>query len=1005
MKKNLILGFALSCMTMQAQQLKLQGVVTDGDQPLPGVSILVRGTSHGTVSDLDGNFSLDVDKGNVLVLSYLGYQTQTIKFTGQKDLHVQLREAINELSEAVVVGYATQKKATLTGSVASVNSETLNRRSVASLSTALQGTMPGVTVQQLSGEPGADGSSIRIRGVGSINSSSAPLVLVDGIEMDINQVDMSSVESISVLKDAASASIYGSRASNGVVLITTKRGKEGKASVSYSGYVTLQRPTNMPEVVGAAQYLQSELDSWDNAGIQTTPEAREARMKLIEDYNLYQADNWDRYDTDWRAATMNDNALMTNHNVAISGGNQSIQYYGSGTYTYQDGLIPNNNFDRVNIRMNADAQITKWMKFSMESNLRQSRTLRPSGATAKSIINTSLYMLPTLSAAKELDGNWGYGKNGNNPAALANASGKSRSHNSEVLVNGTLILTPIKDLNIQAQYSRRIVTSKSRNVLTPYTISLKGNVMGQYPSEDNVSEAWAETIRNYYRVQGTYTKGIGDHNVGLLVGFQAEDNTNTSFNAAMRGFELGKDYLGNGDMSTASAGGGASSWALMSYYARLNYNYKERYLLEVSARYDGSSRFVEDRWGVFPSVSAGWVLSEESFMESTEEWLDFLKLRGSYGLLGNQALNSNYPYAATIDAGYGYWFDKQVAPGVAQATLANPGISWEKSKQYNIGLDANLWNGKLTVTADYYVKKIYDMLMKFPLPYYAGMSPAYSNAGDMENKGWEISLGHRNTINDFTYGVTFTLSDTKNKVTNLYGNKFSDNSIMEGYPNGSIWGYKTDGYFTSWEDVENSPKLSSAARPGFVKYVKVYEGEGVDPMQIDSRDRVYLGDPFPHFEYGLNLNAAYKGFDLAMFFQGVGKRDVYMGGIGLKPFTNGSNLFTHQLDSWTEDNLDAEYPILLPENSSADNFQKSDKWVKNGAYLRMKNVVLGYTLPQSVLRKARIQNLRFYVSGQNLFTIDNFYDGYDPEVSYGGKLGGEFYPIMQTFTFGVELNF
>jgi TonB-linked SusC/RagA family outer membrane protein len=1005
MKRILFLFVLLCSVALQAQTFKLRGVVSDDRDPLPGVSIQIKGKAVGTVTGIDGAYTIDVSKGETLVASYVGYKTQEIIYRGEPVLNIKLKEAVEELQEAVVVGYAKQKKATLTGSVSSLSSSTLNKRTVASLSTALQGTMPGVTVMQTSGQPGDDGASIRIRGIGSINSTSSPLVLVDGIEMDINTVDMNTVESISVLKDAASASIYGSRASNGVVLITTKRGSEGKVSVTYNGYVSLQRPTNMPSVVSAADYLEAELASWDNAGRQTTDDVRAARLQLIQDYRTYQADNWERYDTDWKSATIYDNALMTSHNVGVSGGNKNLRYYGSGSYMYQDGLIPNNSYDRTNLRMNADANITSWMRFALETNLRQSNTITPAVGTPKSIINQALYMLPTLSAARELDGNWGYGKNGLNPTAEAYASGKSKSQNSETIVNGTLTITPIKNLDIEGQYSRRIVTSKTRKVITPYTVSLKGNIMGQYPAEDGVSEGWSETIRNYYRLQASYTNGIGQNNFRGLIGFQAEDNTNTAFSTSMRGFDLGKYYLANGDTSTSSSTGSGSAWSMMSYYARLNYNYGEKYLVEANARLDGSSRFIHDRWGFFPSISAGWVISQEKFMESTQDWLSFLKLRASYGLLGNQSIGSNYPYAATISSGYSYWFDKDISSGVVQASLANPYISWEKSRQYNIGVDATFWNGKLSVTGEYYIKQIYDMLMKFPLPYYAGTQPAYSNAGDMENKGWEINLTHRNKIGKFNYSVTFTLSDAKNKVTDLKGLSYEDKSIMEGYPLNGIWGYLTDGYYQNWDDVYNSPKLSSAARPGFVKYKKIYTGEGVDEMQIDSRDQVYLGDNFPHYEYGLNLTGQWKGFDLTVFFQGVCKRSIYMSGIGLKPFYNGSNLFKHQMDSWTEDNPNAAYPILLPEDSSTDNFQKSDKWVKNGAYLRLKNVMLGYSLPSNITRKMKISNLRFYVSGQNIFTIDGFYDGYDPETSYGGTTGGEFYPIMQTFTFGVDFKF
>ena len=375
-------------------------------------------------------------------------------------------------------------------------------------------------------------------------------------------------------------------------------------------------------------------------------------------------------------------------------------------------------------------------------------------------------------------------------------------------------------------------------------------------------------------------------------------------------------------------------------------------------------------------------------------------------MLGNQNIG-NYPYAAVVKPGYGYYLgdDKSLAPGVAQTTLSNSDISWEKSKQFDVGIDLSLWNGLLSITADYYIKNIYDMLLTFPLPYYAGMQPAYSNAGDMSNKGWEISIGHKNKIKDFNYGVTFTLSDNRNKITNLNGLNSQDKTMVEGYPNNGIWGYLSDGYYQDWDDVANSPKLSNSARPGYVKYKKINQGEGIDPMLIDSRDQVYLGDSFPHFEYGLNLNASWKNFDLTIFFQGVGQRSTFMSGIGLKPFANGANLFRHQMDSWTEDNRNAEYPILVPEANAADNYVRSDKWVRNAAYCRLKNMVLGYTLPQSLTKKLNIGSLRLYVSGQNLFTISNFYKGYDPEVSYGGNQGGEFYPIMQTFTVGVDLKF
>ncbi len=1006
MKKILFLIMMVSSVYINAQDFTVRGVVSDESDVLPGVSIVVAGTNQGTITDVNGKYSINVKKGSKLIFSYIGYRAHEA-VANQSTINVKMKTDAIQLEEAVVVGYATQKKATLTGAVSSVSSENLTKRNVASLSTALQGAMPGVTIQQTSGQPGSDGGQIRVRGIGSIKSDQDPLVLVDGIEMDINQVDANTVASVSVLKDAASASIYGSRASNGVILITTKRGKAGKVTTTYSGYLTVQRPTNMPEPVAAWEYLQAELNSWDNAGASVTNTQREQQLRWIEEQRTLKPDNWTRYDTDWKKETLKDNSLMHSHNVTVSGGSEDISFFASGSYLSQDGLIPNDNFDRTNLRLNADAKILSWMKLGIETNLRQSNLLNPGISTPKAIINQALYMLPHISAAKELDGNWGYGKNGINPTAAANASGEKKVRTSEALVNGTLTFTPIKGLELIGQYSRRQVSKRTRTLITPYLTSLSGMVKAEYPDHDSLKEEWEQTVRNYYRAQASYERAMNDHYAKLLVGFQAEDSEFTSFYGAKQGFDLERYYLDNGDGSTASSGGGANSWAMMSWYGRLNYNYQQRYLLEVNGRYDGSSRFTKNnRWGFFPSVSAGWVVSQENFLKNTTDIIDILKLRVSYGLLGNQNIG-NYPYAAVVKPGYGYYLgdDKSLAPGVAQTTLSNSDISWEKSKQFDVGIDLSLWNGLLSITADYYIKNIYDMLLTFPLPYYAGMQPAYSNAGDMSNKGWEISIGHKNKIKDFNYGVTFTLSDNRNKITNLNGLNSQDKTMVEGYPNNGIWGYLSDGYYQDWDDVANSPKLSNSARPGYVKYKKINQGEGIDPMLIDSRDQVYLGDSFPHFEYGLNLNASWKNFDLTIFFQGVGQRSTFMSGIGLKPFANGANLFRHQMDSWTEDNRNAEYPILVPEANAADNYVRSDKWVRNAAYCRLKNMVLGYTLPQSLTKKLNIGSLRLYVSGQNLFTISNFYKGYDPEVSYGGNQGGEFYPIMQTFTVGVDLKF
>ncbi|WP_445737198.1 SusC/RagA family TonB-linked outer membrane protein [Mariniflexile sp.] len=1013
--KRVIL-FLLLCvfsLNIEAQTKQIKGTVIDQDGfPLPGASVLVTGTKTGTSTDFDGNFVLDMPQNIASInVSYIGYKTKTVSTQGQTSFKIQLETSNVEMDEVVIVGYGVQKKATLTGAVGTIKGEDLNKRSVASLSTAIQGTVPGVTVQQTSGEPGNDGAQIRIRGIGSIGSNTFPLVLVDGIEMDINQVDMNTVETISVLKDAASASIYGSRASNGIVLITTKRGTEGKFKVSFDTYSTLQTPTNMPRVIKAADFLQAELNSLDNAGIILPNEQRVEREQIIEDQRNFKPDNWNRYDTDWRAATVKTTALMTNHSLTLSGGSKDFKYYGALTTLNQGGLIANNNFKRINIRVNTDANLNSWLKFSNEISYRDSEQLTPGISSPKEIINKSLYLLPTLSAVRELDGNWGYGKNGDNPVANAEDSGTRTLKSPEILFNATLTATLIQDLVFEAQYSYRKTEQRGTYILTPYKTSLKGIDLGFFPGTDGVQETWNQNIRNYFRAQASYVKTMGLHNSKILIGTQSEDNLFTDISASRRDFELDRYYLNNGDASTAVANGGATDWSIASFYGRFNYDYDNKYLFELSGRYDGSSRYIKDRWGLFPAVSVGWVVSKEKFMEPLKGVINFLKLRASVGVLGNQDLVStlnnanqaNYAYASRIEPGYSYWIDKQLAAGVAQTTLSNPNLSWESSKQQNFGVDANFFNNKLTATFDYYIKDIYDMLIAYPVTYYTGLNPTFLNSGDMQNKGFEASLNYRGKIGEFKYNVTAVLSNNENEVTSLLS-PFSDRSLTVGYPYQGIWGYVTDGYYRDSDDVANSPKLSNSAAPGYVKYVKT-DASGLNPNQITERDRVFLGDPFPHYEYSLNIAGNYKNFDFTLFFQGVGERKVVLSGIGLRPFFNGSNLFTHQLDSWTPDNLDAAYPILVPEANSADNFVVSDRWVKNGAYLRLKNVVLGYNLPKSFLEKTKIDGVRLYISGQNLFTLSSFYPGYDPEVNYGGRLGGEFYPIMQTYTIGANFKF
>lgn len=987
------------------QKKNVTGSVKDAaGMPLPGVSIVVKGTTKGTISDDQGNFALDdVSSEDILIFSFVGMLTQEASIGIQNQITVVLQEDAIGIEEVVAVGYGVQKKVNLTGAVQNVTSEDIVKRSASNTSNALQGLIPGVSVVQTSGQPGADGATIRIRGTGSLNSSSNPLVLIDGVEGDMNYIDMNTIESISVLKDAASASIYGSRASNGVILITTKRSKDGKLKVAYNGYVGVNTPTEMPDPVNAVEYM--EAINVARANSDQDPQYPES---LINDYKNLGADNLNRYDTNWKEEIIKDMALTHSNSVSISGGSQQVRFFGNAAYYYQDGQIKNNDYERLTLRLNTDADITAWMKVGVDVNIRQATTVRPSLDTPENIINKATTFVPVFSGINA-DGTWGYGQNGDNPIASVEASGLNTKISPELGVKGFVSLNPLQGLDVTASYSSRRLETKSDYFLKPYDTYEGGVYKTTYPATGTQKyEGWTQNIINQFNMQASYERQVEKHYFKLLGGIQTDEKLGRSFDASRKGYEFdGFEDIDHGDVATSTNGGSHWEWAMLSYYGRLNYNFKERYLFELNGRWDASSRFMEDsRWGFFPSVSAGWRISEEEFWNSVEHVVSNLKLRGSYGTLGNQDIYSYFPYAATISTGYGYWFNKELGTGATQTQVANENISWEKSTQMNIGIDAAFMNSKLSLSMDYYIRNITDMLQQFPIPLYVGLSSPWENAGSMRNNGWDLSLTWRDAINDFKYHVTANLSDVKNEVTNLYGKEYVGTQITrEGDPIKSWYGYVTDGYFQSQDEIDESPVYGAKAnvKPGYIKYKDLSGPDGKPDGVINEFDRTIIGDPSPRFEYSLNLGADWKGFDFSLFLQGVGKKDVYYVGHGARPFYVGRTIFKHHLDYWTEDNRNAEFPILLIDGSGNNpNNIISDFWVKSGAYMRIKNVVLGYTLPQNILQPLNLDKVRLYVSGQNLFTISNAYKGYDPETSVSG---GKFYPLMKTFTFGMDIHF
>nr|MBP7105489.1 SusC/RagA family TonB-linked outer membrane protein [Fermentimonas sp.] len=528
------------------------------------------------------------------------------------------------------------------------------------------------------------------------------------------------------------------------------------------------------------------------------------------------------------------------------------------------------------------------------------------------------------------------------------------------------------------------------------------------PAGTSKYEGWSQEMSNEFNAQASYEKTIKRNYFKVLAGVQTSEKSGRAFSATRTGFNFtGFEDLNNGDVSTASNAGSHWNWTMLSYYSRINYNFKDRYLLELNGRWDASSRFMADqRWGFFPSASLGWRASEEPFFESIKSVVNNLKFRGSYGTLGNQEVNSYYPFASSIASGYGYWFNEVLGTGTTQTQVANEKISWEKSTQFNVGVDFDLFNSKLTGTFDYYVRNINDMLQQFPIPLYVGLSSSWENAGSMRNNGWDLSLVWRDKIGEVDYNITGSLSDVKNTVTNLYGKEYIGTQITrEGDALGSWYGYLSDGYFQTQSEIDNSPVYGTRTniKPGYIKYKDISGPDGTPDGVVNDFDRTILGNPSPRYEFSLNLGAEWKGFDVSVFFQGVGKKEIFYSGNGARPFYIGRTIMRNQLDNWTPENPNAEFPLLLIDGSGSNvNNIISDFWVKSGAYLRLKNVVVGYTLPKNLLKKMNIENVRFYVNAQNLLTLSDAYKGYDPEASVSG---GSFYPLMQTFTFGMDIRF
>lgn len=989
------------------QQKIVSGKVTDNaGVSLPGVSVIVKGTTTGVITDNDGKYTLNkVSDNSTLRFSFVGMKTLEIVVGNETKINVVMQEEALGIEEVVAVGYGTQKKVNLTGSVESVKGEVLFRQPVSQTSQALVGLVPGLTAIQSSGQPGKDNSELRIRGIGSIGASNDPLILIDGVAGDINNLNSDDIEDMSVLKDAAAAAIYGSRASNGVILVTTKRAKSGKMAVKYSNYFGWEHINNQPEYLGALDFMKY---------------SKMYTQEVIDNYAANMATNPDEYpDTDWIKELYTESGFRTQHNLSFSGGNESIKTLASISYTDESANIVNFNYKRLNARVNTDMKLSEKFNINFDVNFVRSITKEPSAGLGA--IVREVYRDYPNAPARHSDGSWGAGWYGDNGVAFAHDGGNTIAPSNNFTGTLKAIYSPIKDLKFTVMYApnyRDVLTSSMRKRV-PTISDWKTKTYIYSPTRNTFSQSFWQTLTHNFNALASYNKTFKNQSISALAGYEFIINDNSTFGASRQDYPLEKfEVLNAGAAATQTNYGYASHWGLVSYFGRLNYSLFDKYLFEANIRRDASSRFATgNKVSYFPSFSVGWRLSQESFIKNLNIFSN-LKLRASYGSSGNQQIGSDFPYASTIvlggattaaPAGNNYIFNNAISLGATQSVLANKDIKWETTITTNYGVDAGFFNEKLTLNAEYYIRETKDILLNLPIPGVLGLTPSVQNAGNVKNNGIDFSLGWQDKRGDFSYDVKLNFSTVKNEVTSLGGlaNIISGNSITKvGSPIGSIYGLEAIGIFQTAEEIASSPTQFGTYIPGNVKYKDQLtidsDKDGIFDTadgKINGDDRVIIGNPFPTVSYGLTLGAAYKGFDLSTSLAGVGKRDLLLSGYMIYPLQGKIQTWALR-ETWTPTNTGAKYPLI--ENIRANDSQVSSIWVSDAAYLRVRNVSFGYTLPKNWLNNFA-SSARLYFSGQNLFTFDKLHKGIDPLTPNGS--GGDLFPIPSTYIFGVEVQF
>lgn len=1041
-------------LVMFAQNIITGTVSDETGEPIIGATVIEKATTNGVATDFDGKFSLNVNTGSTIEISYIGFISQEIKVSDSRNLNIVLLEDRQTLDEVVVVGFGTQRKINLTGAVATANAKDLESRPVTNATQALQGLIPGLNISATSGSLESR-AQMNIRGVATIGdgSTGSPLVLIDGMEADINSINPQDIDNISVLKDAASSSIYGSRAPFGVILITTKKGKSGKAVINYNNSFRWNAPIIRPEMMDSYTFATYFNDAGKNAG--WSPHFSQDYLQRIKDYQdgvitesiipnpgnpKYWADGYayGNDNVDWYDAIYKKNSFAQEHNVSANGGTDNINYYVSANFLDQSGLmkLSSDSYERYTVTGKISSQITDWATLSYNMRFTREDYNRPSALTDGLYSDLARQGWPTLPL---------YDPNGHfysspSPALGLATGGQDTSQTDNSYHQGSLVLEPIKNWITHIDFNYRIRSANRHwDSQKTYNHDVEGNPY-LYKNSSNVHEDYNKNNYMNLNAFSEYSFSLEEaHNFKVMGGFQAEQAKQTVFGLQRDGIivpglpvvDLTSGLDNNGEPVSPSVNGSNSSWSTAGFFGRINYNFKNRYIAEVNLRYDGTSRFRDSQqWNLFPSFSLGWNVAQENFWESLDTTIDTFKLRFSYGELGNQNTNSWYPTYQTmnVQSSNGSWLQNGVRPNTAYVPpLISSTMGWEKVRNWNAGLDYGLLDNRLRGSFDYYVRETLDMIGPAPeLPAILGISVPKTNNTDLKTYGFDFEIAWNDLLeNGFGYSAKLLLSDSQTEITRYPNPTNTFDRYREGQKMGEIWGYETIGIAKTDEEMANhlatlnnggQDAFGSQWAAGDIMY-KDQNGDGKinnGANTLDNHgDLKIIGNNTPRYLLGLDLSANYKGFDLRTFFQGTLKRDYWQGsyyfwGVNNNMWWSGGlkqhvDYFREEASNDLAANLDSYYP--RPLFGTNKNQQVQTGYLQNASYIRLKNVQLGYSLPTSMVEKLSLTKLRLYVSGENLLTISNVAKMFDPESIGGGSGGnGNAYPLQKTVSFGLSLT-